>query len=272
MRNPSIHIKESDLKFLIEKYGTDVKKIVKYAKNLSCNNRNALITNQQLEKKIERTLQVSPKDPVLFNNTLFAVRQGLRHRGFRKVEENSKDWLLVKDITSLANDFCETYNLSKKQGYKEYCQIGISKMTKFSYPKLKSMYDSICAHYQAIEEINNDEEPFLTSKIHSYYCDIIYKRTGLVQKYDKKPDDYVYFILVQKECKKLRIKFEDYINSQFTGLEYRNGIPHPAQLIGDNALIRLNQYLYEKGKKVNTQDETKKSDKSNFLKNLKNNG
>lgn len=270
MRNPSIHIKESDLVYLLDKYGNDVKKILKYAKKLSCNTRSVSITNQQLDKKVTRTIQTNSKDTNLFNNILFLVRQGLKHRGFKKVEENSRDWLILKDITNLANDFCEEYNLPKEKGYKEFCQIGISKMTKFSYPKLKTLYDSICSYYQSIHEIEQDDEPFLTKKIHQYYCEIIYKRTGLIQKYDSKPDDYIFFIRVKDECKNLRIKFEDYINAQFYGLEYRNGIPHPAQLIGDNAMQRLNAFLYEKGKKVNTMDEKKKTDKSNFLKQLKN--
>lgn len=270
-RDPSIHIKESELrKILNEGLGKgvsiNVEGILKKARKKSCNNRSVSITNDKLDKKVTKILKSRADDVHVFNNILFMVRKRAKHFGFRKVEENSRDWGLLKEITSLALDFTNEFHLDRKKGFTAYCDIALSKMNKFSYPKLKSMFESICQIYFNKQEIENDDTPHLTKSIHDFYVKMIVQRTGNPIDYYSQPESYYHFITVKNLVKEKKIKYEDYIRAQFAGLDYMNGVPHPAQLVGDKANERLSRYLYESGKKVN---QVEKSERANALKNLR---
>ncbi len=272
MRDPSIHVKESDLAHALRQIGnTDfqIAQLVKKLKKHTCNNRSVTITNDKLDKKVAKILKSQSDDVQIFNNILFMVRKSNRHFGFRKVQEGTRDWGLLKEITALALDFCNEFELERKSGFSKYCDIAIKKMNKFSYPKLKSMFESICQIYYNMQQIEKDSTPHLTKSIHDFYVKQIVQRTGNPVDYHSQPESYYHFITVKHIVAKKKIKFEDYIRAQFAGLDFMNGIPHPAQLIGEKANERLSRYLYEQGKKVNEVDKTVRS---KGLKNLKKNG
>tara|TARA_R110002020_G_scaffold131482_1_gene293940 strand:+ start:3151 stop:3981 length:831 start_codon:yes stop_codon:yes gene_type:complete len=276
MRDPSIHIKESDLRKILEEglehklFEVDVEYILRKAIKHSCNNRSVTITNDKLDKKVQKILKSSSTDANTFNNILFMVRKKNKHFGFKKLEENnSRDWGVIKDSASLALDFSNEFGLDRKKGFIKYCEIAISKMTKFSYPKLKSMYDSICQTYHFEKEISLDPTPDLTKVIHDYYNSIILRQVGTGIDHSKNPSNYYYFIEVKNICKEKKVKYQDYIKAQFHGMGFRNGIPHPAQLIGDKALERLTTYLFENDKRVNNVDKSKRKTGLAQIKNMK---
>lgn len=270
MRDPSMHVKESDLVEALRKLGQtglSIEQLMRALKRKACNNRSVTITNDKLDKKVTKLLKSRADDVHIFNNMLFMVRKSHRHFGFKKVIENTRDWGLLKEITGLALDFTNEFELERKEGFKNYCDIAISKMNKFSYPKLKSMYESICHIYHNKKLIAEDDTPHLTKSIHDFYVKMIVKQTGNPVDYHSQPESYYHFITVKNLVVQKKLKYEEYIRAQFAGLDWINGIPHPAQLIGDKANERLSRYLYENGHNINAVDTSKRSA---ALRNLKN--
>ena len=275
MRDPSIHIRESYLRKILEDnldncLSVNIEYILRKAIKHTCNNRSVTITNDKMDKKVAKIIKTSNTDATFFNNILFMVRKKARHFGFKKLEENnSRDWGIIKDTASLALEFSNEFRLDRKKGFTKYCEIALGKMAKFSYPKLKSMYDGICQTYHYELEVCQDSTPNITLEIHDFYSQIIMRQTGQGMDYTKQPDNYYYFIEVKKTCIQRGVKYQDYIRAQFSGMGFRNGIPHPAQLIGDKANERLTTYLFENEKKVNQVESTERKKGLAAIKKLK---
>ena len=264
MRDPSIHVKQSDIVKALKNLGLagtmDIEGLMKGLRKSSCTNRSVTITNDKLDKKVAKILKTSNSDATFFNNILFMVRKKARHFGFKKLEEgNSRDWGIIKETASLALDFSNEFGLDRKKGFTKYSEIALSKMQKFSYTKLKSMYDGICQTYHYEIEVEKDSSPDITKDIHDFYSQIILRQTGNGIDYTKQPDNYYYFIGVKNICREKKVKYQDYIRAQFAAMGFRHGIPHPAQLIGDKANERLTTYLFENQKSVNQIDRSKRS-------------
>lgn len=65
------------------------------------------------------------------------------------------------------------------------------------------------------------------------------------------------------------VKYKDYIRAQFNAMGFRNGIPHPAQLVGEKASERLTTYLFENEKSINRVDSTKRKSGLAAIKKMK---
>jgi hypothetical protein len=268
MRNPSINITESNLILVLEKVlvknvhkAFDIEKLAKrilcLSKPYSITNRKILLDNNHLEKKITKLNASNRNDADLFANLLLNTRRKLRHRGIQQIKPNTKDWLLIKDITGQANQFCEEFDLEKRSGYLEYIETALSKMNKFSLIKFPNMLSGIIECYAAKAELLNDPTPSTTEAIHNLYQRMITEKTGLPTDYTKNPEKYLYFLKVKELSEKIGIKPSIYIKAQFASFEWRDGIPDPIQLVGDKALERLNKYLYSNNIQVKNRNNKK---------------
>lgn len=254
MRDPSIHITQSRLVKIIDSlFKKSIKSeelarlIVKEARKYTLNNRKIDITNKKVEKKVTRVISSTNSDTELFSLLLLHYRRKLKHRGITQIKQNSRDWLTVKEIVTLANEFCETFSLEKREGYLEFIKIGISKMNKFMIVKFTPMGSSIIETYQAMLELKEDKYPEKTQRCHDYYQKTIIAKTGVAMDYKDNPDKYVYFYRVRLLAERLKVDPLVFIKAQFYALEWRNGYPDPIQLTNDKAINHLNKYLYEKG-------------------------
>lgn len=253
MRDPSLHITRSDLKKVLKKVLPDhinidkvTDKIMKKGRIYAPNSRKFVANTKKSENKGRKIITSSTKDAELFSLLLMHKRKSLKHKGLRQIKAGSRDWTLIKEIVVIANEFCETYNLDKREGYIEFINIGIDRMAKFMLPKLLNMGNSIIDIYAFKLMLDKDETPDRTMEIYKFYRSLIVSKTGLFVDYSK-PEKYVYFLLVKKECKKIGISAEEYIKAQFYALEWRNGYPDPIQLVGEKAIQNLTKYLFEKG-------------------------
>jgi len=269
MRSPSINITESNLILVLKKIYTaealNDKQIEKLASRILClakpfsiSNRKIILDSLHLEKKVTKLNASNRNDADLFSNLLLNIRRKLKHRGIQQIKPNTKDWLLIKDITGYANQFCEEFGLEKREGYIEFINIGVGKMSKFSLIKFPNMLSGISESYASAKELSKDSDPELTKQIHNLYQRIITDKTGLPTDFSKNPDKYIYFLRVRELSENLGIKPSIYIKAQFASFEWRDGVPDPIQLVGDKALERLNKYLYQnniqvkkQGKKIN---------------------
>jgi hypothetical protein len=257
-REPSIHISKSHLIVIIEElnglqkhgvvYSSEelVNKIFTMAKPYSIISRQVNVSNDRVEKKANRLLKSSRLDADLFARLVFAVRKQRKHRGISQIKPGGKDWDLVKEVTSSALNFCEEFSLKKRDGFIRYIDVGLSKMAKFNLAKFPNMYEAICETYEAIVEIENDNNPEGTSELYDYYVRHIADNTGIYEDIKTLPEKYVWFVRARKEADKIKVPYAVYIKAQFSGFDFAKGIPHPVQLVGPKAILRVNRYAYRK--------------------------
>lgn len=268
MREPSLHIKESDLIRILEDAdlkGVNIKQLVKYilktGKKHTLNHRKLLAANKKVTQKAEKVLSSSSEDTLIMNSVILMLRRKLKHQNVQLIRPGTKEYTVLKTITSNARSFYDNYfepDESIKNAFVKYIEIGISKMQKFTITKLNSLHEAICLTFEANKRIALNPQPELTDRALKWYNKWVLDRVGtILTDYSKIPDKYVCFIQVAEYCKENRIEPEVYIDAQFKGVEWRQGIPDPHQLIGDKALTYLQNHLFQNPelvKKVKTED------------------
>lgn len=250
-REPSIHITKSKLKqilfniFEVDKRDVDTvtNEILKRAKPYSLTNR--LLINQLNEKKVERINNSDISDASLFSSILLTVRRKMKHKGLTQIKTGSRDWLMVKEITMLANNFCQENDLTKRQGYIEFINIGVGLMGRFMLMKFLGLSEAISNRYDVLQELRQDNNKELTEKMHKLYQRLMIENTGGFVNYQNLPEKYVYFYRLIKEAQIHNLVPETYLKAQFMSFEGRNSYPDPIQLVGDKALNRVGRYLQE---------------------------
>lgn len=253
---PSIHITEDNLaKVLIElelcssdkKASALAIQILTAAKKYTIHNRKFLETKPGAIGKIHKSTSSATGDAYIFAQVLVMVRRTLKHQGISLIKEGSRDWLTLKEVTMLANDFCNAFGLNKKEGYKLFCQHGLARMKKFSLTKFNTLAPTIADDQSAKVSLEQDLTPHKTERAIDYYNVKLADLGSIPIDLYKDVSKRKCFIDVVENCSKFGVSIEDYIDAQFAGLAFAKAIPDPLQLTGDNAIKRLNSYLHKHG-------------------------
>jgi hypothetical protein len=253
-RQASLHITSINLSVVLEKLLSDklpsktdftklANDILVNSKQYSITHRSLLVDKPKLLKSTNKLVLSTRDDAGVFAQLLVVVRRKKRHKGISLIKVGSREWSMVKEVASLAMDFCNDFGLKREEGFKIYIEMGLDKMNNFNLSRFNTVHQSICDNYNAIQTIKEDITPAQTKAIMEIYEKYLGEKTGITIDYTKNPDKYVYFIKAKEEANKARVKLQDYISAQFKGLEWCNSYPEPNQLIGDSAIQRLNKYL-----------------------------
>lgn len=258
-RQPSIHITRDRLHQLItdfrNKEGTisdrsDIEELVNYL--LKNGNRYQLTSRKELalslkdaqKKKVKMAGRSNKADAQLFAKTYHLVRQANYHRGINLIKEGNSEWNQIKEVTKLATNFANDYNLPLKEGYTKYVQTAIDILPSFSLNRFNYRHEEICKSYEAKLEIELDPNENLTIKLYDYYLQVITSKTGLTNSYRNRPSKYVFFVKASKLCKDMQISYKVFIDAQFKSLEWIKGLPDPSQLVTPAAMDRIQKHLY----------------------------
>lgn len=273
-RIPSIHIREDELIQVIEsikglgnihkmKSKELVKLITQYSSGSSCNNRTVVISNNKQDKKAKEILKSSKGDAMILSSLIYVVRKKLRHKAIKKIDQDSRDWGKLKELVKCCIEFCNDFNLDKKEGFTIYVQTCLGKISSYRnyVSKMVSMHEGITMEYEAKLQVENDNNPKETRDIFDYYKKLVYDHTGLpLTDASENYVRYSKFINVRETTDQLDIPYQIYIKAQFDGLEWSGNYPEPSQLIGDNAIDRLNKYLYKnKMRKAKSSEKKRKT-------------
>lgn len=253
-REPSIHVTEKVLRKAIREVLAiteyELSEVIKKCSKTQLTHRKLDMKNDRVEKKAKMIVSSEKGDAQLFSALLVSVRRQLKHRGISQIKEGSKDWLMVKEVCSLANDFCESFEMNKREGYIEFIKIALSKMQKFGLNKINQMCSGISDTYAAKLEIAEDRYTDITAKLYQRYNMRVLERTGIAFTYkEDQPEKYVFFVQAAIICKELGIHPEIYIDSQLESFVFKDSIPDPAQLVGSKARGRAVQHLYNSGQR-----------------------
>lgn len=262
-RDPSIHVRLSVLErvlrdsFMIDLKPSDIIPLMSALRQDSCDNRSVTVTNDKLKRDTDRRLKTNKGDANLMSDIIYSVRIKLKHRGVRKIKENDREWLQLKELTKLANQFADDFHLEKRDAYLSYINMGMTKISSFRslINKFISMYETICNEYESLKDLEEDDKPELTKQASEYFVNKIAERTGIYEPFKNKSKFAIFFKL-RKLCDELGVDSETFIDAQFEALDWCNGIPTPESLIGDKSKERLNKYLFTNGIKIKTKEET----------------
>lgn len=256
-REPSIHITKTVLIKIFNEifngHKLSSEKIVDTvfykAKSYSLHTRTITVSDDRMEKKAKKLVQSSRRDADLLAKLIYTTRQAMKHRGISLIKVGSKDWGTLKEITAHALNFTNEFNLTRRYGFLKFIEIGLSKMKRFTYllNKLPSMYQGICETYQAMLEIEQDDDTEMTKEMYKVYIRRIIENTGIHDSLEELPDKYVWFVRARKQAKNMGVSVRVYIEAQFDGLDFSKGIPHPTQLVGPKATDRIARYCYKEG-------------------------
>lgn len=254
-REPGIHITKKRLSYILLKMGYKdneemVNQIFLRAKSYSINTRTIIVSNERLEKKASNILKSTRSDAATFARQLYLVRLDMKHRGISPIKAGSREWETVKQVAAQAMVFNEEFNLPQEKGFNTYIRIGLEKMKKFMLNKFLGMQESIFLTYDALLEIDNDEDKDMTHQMYSLYNQHIISNTGIHTNLKDIPEKYVYFVRARGIAEQMNISPKVYINAQFEELDFTKNIPHPSQLVGIKASERVARYCYKHNIKV----------------------
>lgn len=271
MRDPSIHVTASTLERVLKEQGIKFKNfdgLVKQLRKYSCDNRSVVVSNDKLKREATKRLTSTKSDTLLLADIIYSMRIKMKHRGVRKINEADREWLQLKELTKLANQFCEEFKLKKRDGYIKYLEMAFPKVSSLRayISKFINMYESICNEFDSMKSLYDDEAPKKTLEVHDYFVNKIADKTGILEIMTTKPEKMLQFLKARNLADELGIDYDVLIDAQFDALDWCNGIPTPEQLSNDKARERLNKYLYENNIRAN-KSETKTT--KGFWDNLK---
>lgn len=257
MREPSIHITKSEFKALLKVFGINrfpTDRFFLQASQKAINTRSINVTNHKTYKKVKNITLAATGDANLAANIVYSVQIKLKHKGVKKIDEsNTRLWATCKKLAEVCNTFCNDFGFETRAGYIKYIETGFSRMDNLKnfLNRLVSMAQNITESYQASLEIADDTDPHRTSYIHDYYARTVAERTGLKVNYEA-PETYVYFVRLREYLDKDNIDYEDWLDAQFEGLEWCNGLPMPEKLMGDKAKEYYTKFMFKNHKSGST--------------------
>lgn len=249
LREPSIHITKSNFVDICNELeiSVPINQFFQLAKRRAVNTRSITVSNKKLQRQVNKVTLADTGDAALFADILYAERIKLKHRGVKKINEGSgRDWDTCKNLANICNNFCSEFNLSTREGYIKYIEIGISRMNgnnRNLLQRLVSMSENIFTQYGDEQELKEDSNPWLTNQGFEYYIQKIAKVTGIYDN-NKDPSKLVIFKRLGEKLQDPK-RIQQWIDAQFYALAFVNGVPSINDLLSDKALERYNKYLYK---------------------------
>ncbi len=221
--------------------------------NYSLTNRIGLTAvSDKGRKRINRVVSSPTEDALSFAKTLSYTRTQLGHRGVTRYTKDHRDWEFLIELSGLANEFCEAFGLTKREGYSEYIKMFFEgRSGAFKLRMLKSQHESLVQRYEAKLAIMDDPYPEDTKKAHETYQQLVYEATGINFDYHKIPDKYRCFVKVSQLARDLHVRPDHFVIGNFETLaSFATGIPSPEQLITNNAIDRVIKWKAENRESV----------------------
>lgn len=258
MREPSIHITKSVFMQIVEDMGIsltqgEIENIFRVARRYALSSRSVLKgNNQKNRRKLASIAKSELGDAQLLADIIYATRIKMHHTGVTKIKQNDSQWSRLKEFVPRINDFCERFNMPKREGYITLVSKGLKMLqdTKKKAPTnvisyLDLNFDKLINTMQAERTLQQDESPESTQEIYNIYCNHILDMTGIPVNYRSNMEEYIHFYNAKLLADSLGIDYETYIEAQFNALAFCNGIPKIQDLYGEKAQQRLLKYMSE---------------------------
>lgn len=240
MRDPSIHIKLSDLRRVFHKLGIDVslaEQVVRHSKEYKIIDRQVLLTTKTMKKKVTKLQQHANSNIELFEGELYLERTQQGHKRVRHINPDTSEYNTLIKVSQLATKFANTYDLDITHGIRTYIRIGLQLMRhKYSLNRFVYYDNHIHEEYSKQLELREDSNPKLTEAIYKYYSSLV------TVEVDKSAD----FVYCRIDIEEYNAKPQMWIDAQFEILSFIDVVPTPDQLHGIKAYKRYLRYASER--------------------------
>jgi len=260
MRDPSIHIRKSDLIDILKGYGLNedihmlTATIMREAHKYSIKNRVFVTTKAKAKKKSDRSVETDTQRLEQFNRIYMGcmVSHSIKTMTIGKT---SPQYLTFREVCNQAKEFCDLCNVSYETGMKLYVEIGIKLLgNKFGIYRLKSQALKILEYYQAKALIASDPDPDGTDDMVTAWTQAVkvFYHTSITLEDDAQR---AHFIHAREDADSLKAEPYDWMASQFEKWSYLNTLPAFTQLYGDNAKLIYKIYITKNHKDNKTKEE-----------------
>ncbi len=254
MRDPSLHIRKSDLiKLLITlKISTPeatAEQLIREGYRYRVLGRHSVeVKTKKNAKKADKFVELAEVKVNKFNMILTAARQEAGHRYIQSIGTNDRDYLMLKDVATAAEEFCKMFGIGGyEKGYKLYIQMGLMLMgKKYGLNKFKYYKSQLFTLYENVLAIREDDNPEGTIELFNYYMDAVENARNVRFDFSGDPAKYVNIVYARQQADTHQASYDDWVQAQFDGLAYLNVIPDPNQLNGDNAANRHTAFMMKK--------------------------
>lgn len=262
MRNPSLHIKKSDLVTVLKGLGmSDLdaynfsENIMRAALKFPVSDRIDKLIDQTLtiRKKVETSIKADlsmPENGVeIFNQLLISERmkqqKWIKPKPIRKAD---REYLLLKDVAAIAWRFSEHFDIRPlKEGVTEFIKAGLKYMGKYSLSRFKYYEKNIYEDFEATIVCAHDGNSALTKQLYAAWrsnmealgADIDITEIQFI------PQKYQHFVYASAQINDTGIEINPagWVDAQFEGLIFLNVVPELSQLYGENAKKRYDRHL-----------------------------
>lgn len=209
------------------------------------------VTKDKITRSIKADQTTSDQDVGKMNLILHTLRMASNpHVKPKPILRDSKDYLMLKDITKLAIIFCETFGIeNKNEGFKEYLTIGLSLMRNYSLNRFKYYDNRIHEDLNARVTLAHDPDKEGTESFKEMLVEAM-RYYSSMEFFIKKDEHHsllhVYHGRVHAD--EVGAEHDDWIIAQFEGLAFLDTLPELSQFYGENALGRYKKYMVNKVK------------------------
>lgn len=246
MIDPSIHIKKSDFKKLLNDCGiklSDKKVDMLFLKSINYNLKNRYLVLSNKKTIIDKLLKTHKRDShgvELFNGLLNSIRKDKGHKYVRVIMKDSRDYAMLKEINLIAIEFCETFEIDQRKGFTDFIRFGLDIIGKnYALSKFKYHKEKIFKYKEIEILISNDSDKYLTNQIYEYYCEKVLQEAGIEYSIST-IEDYANLVYTKQCITDNNADYKHWIDAQFEKLAFVEAIPNLNQLHGENAIKRFN--------------------------------
>jgi len=256
MQNPAIHITQSvfiENKEKIKTLCSNPEKLFRFLASLpSVSHRSVVKTNIKVKKKLDKITGNSTENVNKFYLQLKTYLETTHHK-LRLIRPQDSEYSNLKQVTAIADEFCEFFNLEHTKGYNAFIykavelmgkRFQLSKINYFSQKIFDSQQDKIVmkADLKIAENKKN------TVQLYNIWQEIVLKYTGQTIEIQSE-DDFIHFIYARQEADYCGATYYDWIDSQFDKLTSIGFTPSYGALYGLKSVTRYKSYMQDKGLK-----------------------
>lgn len=223
MRDPSIHIRRSDLINVFRRLEMDVDKVDLIFK---------LTKHKRVKNRFLTAEKIYTDNTGKFVNILHTMRMQHNHRGIVQIKKGDKNWKVCSGIASKVEDFSIEFGLTFEDAARMTIEQGLkSKIFRLNALNPEKIRDKVYIEKSGMRK--------QAVKALDIYLELVglegYKKNFLA------PEILINFVFLVEQTEDVR----EWIKAQIEGLKWTNSIPEPYQLHGEKAFLRYAKTRHE---------------------------
>jgi hypothetical protein len=258
MRDPSLHVKRSDLIAICWNMGIPITEhidqIMLAASKISIRNRVFVTTKTKGKKKSDRVVESDTQLLEQFNRIYMGCLVSHSIKAL-SIGKQSPQWITLKEVCFNAKEFSDMFSIGYEEGFKSYIETGIHLLgNKFGIYRLKGWSNKIVEYHKDKLLIENDKDPDGTDQVILAWSTAVrvYFKTTIELENDAQR---AHFIHAREDADSMKADYYDWIYSAFEKYSYLSSIPSFSQFYGDQAKINYQLYKAKVKKENNTNEE-----------------